>query len=685
MSRVVALLAGAACLVAMLAGPAAASTADPARPSSPSQSPGPPDVTLDPPPVPPAVPEGADDGSEQPTGDVAAAAAAAPQPATRAFGRQPYADVTAAAAGEATARRAAGCGISNATLAGTLLAITFTEAGPLASTTSAPSPMTLSRWDTNARLYAFANPSTPFPRAFWHPGVGLWQFDYPWQNTATERIDTRTSAALAAQVVAGRWCTSSATSDLGRFVYAVGPWHGCDDGASDGLRCLEILSHHFRANGPGLVDDTLVGFTLQDGVTRSGGARATQCQLAGESTARPCTFVDPGAAQGNRAWTATVGMPTPLAAPFYVVRVGTQEWRYWLRADTGYDRDIVARATIGGNPRTTLVWQNGAGLCDVTSLRGTCVTTSLPSSEPSTPALTSLLPGRLDLFARSSSGALTHRARPAGGSWTTAVGLGGALRSQPAAVAWSAGHVDVFVRGTDDALVAPGPRLGDLDDVAVVRRRAVVGPGRRVHRFRAARRVRAWHRQRAVDPRVHVGSWWTGWRSLGGGLTSSPAAVSWGPDRVAVFVRGTGGRVFQRTRTGSGWSSVDRPGWRRHVGAGRGVDGPGRTRPRRTRHRRHAVGRGTWARPRSGPTGRASAAGSPRGRARPRRGRRCGLPGAHPAARSTRPSARGRPPGGAPGGRSDRSCRQVSRGALPLPGDGRPNAPSARARSGVGL
>ena len=370
MSRVVALLAGAACLVAMLAGPAAASTADPARPSSPSQSPGPPDVTLDPPPVPPAVPEGADDGSEQPTGDVAAAAAAAPQPATRAFGRQPYADVTAAAAGEATARRAAGCGISNATLAGTLLAITFTEAGPLASTTSAPSPMTLSRWDTNARLYAFANPSTPFPRAFWHPGVGLWQFDYPWQNTATERIDTRTSAALAAQVVAGRWCTSSATSDLGRFVYAVGPWHGCDDGASDGLRCLEILSHHFRANGPGLVDDTLVGFTLQDGVTRSGGARATQCQLAGESTARPCTFVDPGAAQGNRAWTATAGMPTPLAAPFYVVRVGTQEWRYWLRADTGYDRDIVARATIGGNPRTTLVWQNGAGLCDVGTGRG---------------------------------------------------------------------------------------------------------------------------------------------------------------------------------------------------------------------------------------------------------------------------------------------------------------------------
>ena len=518
----------------------------------PQPAPVPPAVTLDPPPVPPAVPEGVDDGSDQPAGEIAAAAV--PQ-TTRAFGRQPYGDVTAAAAQEAVARRSSGCAISDAMLAGTLLAITFTEAGPLASSTSAPSPMTLSRWDTNARLYAFANPSTPYPRAFWHPGVGLWQFDHPWQNTAAERIDTRSAAALAAQVVAGRWCSSPATNDIGRFVDAVAPWHGCDDGATGGVRCLEILAHHHRANGPGLADDTLVDFTLLDGVTRLGGARPTQCRLAGESTARACTFVDPAVAQGNRAWAGSTGMPTPIAAPFYVVRVGAQEWRYWLRADTGYDRDIVAKATIGGNPRTTLVWQNGSGLCDVTSLRGTCVTTSLPSSEPSTPALTSLLPGRLDLFARSSSGALTHRARPAGGSWTTAVGLGGALRSQPAAVAWSAGHVDVFVRGTDDGLWHRGLGSGTwttwrsfgggLSSAPAV---ASTGSGRLDVFVRGT--------DNALWTRGYMsGRGWTGWRSLGGGLTSSPAAVSWGPDRVAVFVRGTGGRVFQRTRTGSGWSS----------------------------------------------------------------------------------------------------------------------------------
>ena len=127
-----------------------------------------------------------------------------------AFGREPYQDTTAAAAQVAAAARATGCGISDASLAGMLLSITFTEAGPEASTTSAPSPMTLSRWDTQPILYAFGNRSTPFQRAFWHPGVGLWQFDHPWSNTAAERINTRTAADLAAQVVAGRWCSWSA-------------------------------------------------------------------------------------------------------------------------------------------------------------------------------------------------------------------------------------------------------------------------------------------------------------------------------------------------------------------------------------------------------------------------------------------------------------------------------------------
>jgi len=32
---------------------------------------------------------------------------------------------------------------------------------------------------------------------------------------------------------------------------------------------------------------------------------------------------------------------------------------------------------------------------------------------------------------------------------------------------------------------------------------------------------------------------WSDWMDLGGQLTSEPAAVSWGPNRIDVFARGT--------------------------------------------------------------------------------------------------------------------------------------------------
>ena len=37
-----------------------------------------------------------------------------------------------------------------------------------------------------------------------------------------------------------------------------------------------------------------------------------------------------------------------------------------------------------------------------------------------------------------------------------------------------------------------------------------------------------------------------GWESLGGGLTTAPAAVSWGPDRIDIFVGGGGDYLYQK-------------------------------------------------------------------------------------------------------------------------------------------
>jgi hypothetical protein len=75
-----------------------------------------------------------------------------------------------------------------------------------------------------------------------------------------------------------------------------------------------------------------------------------------------------------------------------------------------------------------------------------------------------------------------------GSDWES---LGGVLSSGPDVCSWSEGRLDVFVRGTDNALH---------------------------HKW--------------------FDGGWSDWESLGGILTSDPSAVSWGNGRIDVFVRG---------------------------------------------------------------------------------------------------------------------------------------------------
>ena len=83
--------------------------------------------------------------------------------------------------------------------------------------------------------------------------------------------------------------------------------------------------------------------------------------------------------------------------------------------------------------------------------------------------------------------------------WSGWESLGGVLTSGPGVCSWSSGRLDVFVRGTDNAL---------------------------------------WHKW--------FSNGWSGWESLGGVLTSDPAAVSWGPNRIDVFVRGTDNALWHK-------------------------------------------------------------------------------------------------------------------------------------------
>ena len=48
-----------------------------------------------------------------------------------------------------------------------------------------------------------------------------------------------------------------------------------------------------------------------------------------------------------------------------------------------------------------------------------------------------------------------------------------------------------------------------------------------------------------------------GWESLGGVLTSAPRAVSWGPNRLDTFVRGTDGAMWHQSWNGNSWGGWD--------------------------------------------------------------------------------------------------------------------------------
>src|SRR5262245_13368926 len=71
--------------------------------------------------------------------------------------------------------------------------------------------------------------------------------------------------------------------------------------------------------------------------------------------------------------------------------------------------------------------------------------------------------------------------------------------SDPAAVSWGPGRIDVFVRGSDNAL---------------------------------------WHKW--------FENQWSGWESLGGSITSAPDVASWGAGRLDVFARGSDNSMMHK-------------------------------------------------------------------------------------------------------------------------------------------
>lgn len=287
---------------------------------------------------------------------------------TRDFGSTPFDDVVNAA-GQHHA-----CGLSRNKLAAMMIAVTYPETGST-GTGNSPSPMTLSRWDNQSALYSFGN-SSSFRDAFWHPGIGMFQFDSAggWPMHAGERINTASSANQAAATMTQRYCSNNSRA------YAWGPWFGCGSGT-----CESIYQQIYDASR-----DRVRNIVRDHGVGRGGGMLQRTCTTPSRGTF-PCWYVDPNRAQGSRTFLASHFGPTPVTAPFYTFSHNGQEQRHWLRADTGYTSGIRAGRPLGANARTSLNWESGEVLCDLTASRGACTPTAQGTFDDRSVAVTGAL------------------------------------------------------------------------------------------------------------------------------------------------------------------------------------------------------------------------------------------------------------------------------------------------------
>jgi hypothetical protein len=324
---------------------------------------------------------------------------------TRYFGRGAYDGIRAAVAAVPRA-----CELSDDELTALVMAPVFKEVSQAQTPDAAPSPMTLSRWDewtgvaagnnnmnANYGLYPFRDPyGTPYPRAYWTPGIGIFQYDSAGVGapfTAAELIDVKYVAGDVAAGMAGRYCAADGDG-YARRAAAWEPWQ-----ALGGIAKSEALYQEMM--GTDAPAFSRIG--LVDGIEDGGGMVARTCQAGGQQV--ECWYVNPGWAQGAN-WWATAdpsgGAPgsgqAPLTAPFYIIKRDGYEERHWLAPDTGYPVNLRARRLLGANarprdgqPESGLEWFEWSDLCDTARAETGCP--PLPAAPEPAAATGDVAPG----------------------------------------------------------------------------------------------------------------------------------------------------------------------------------------------------------------------------------------------------------------------------------------------------
>lgn len=167
------------------------------------------------------------------------------------------------------------------------------------------------------------------------------------------------------------------------------------------------------------------------------------------------------------------------------------------------------------------------------------------------PASASMSTGTVNVFLRGTDDAIWYKWWT-GSSWSSWTNIGGTFVSSPAAVSTSSGTLYVFGRGTDNAIwyklwngsswsqwVSLGGTFTSAPAAASLR------PGT-LNVFGRGTDNAIWYKH-------WNGTVWSPWVNLGGTLSSGPAAVSMSPETMNVFARGTDNAIWYKHWNGKAW------------------------------------------------------------------------------------------------------------------------------------
>jgi acylphosphatase len=180
--------------------------------------------------------------------------------------------------------------------------------------------------------------------------------------------------------------------------------------------------------------------------------------------------------------------------------------------------------------------------------------------------------GRLEVFAKGTDNALWHiwQTVPSNG-WSGWASLGGGMGSKVAVARNQDGRIEIVVRGTDGALwhkwqTAPNSGWsgwaslgGGIVGAPAIARNA----DGRLEIFAKGTDGALWHMWQTAP-----NSGWSGWASLGGGITTDPVIASNADGRLEIFVRGTNGALWHM------WQTAPSNGWSGWASLGGGIIGP---------------------------------------------------------------------------------------------------------------